>query len=94
MPTSLGKGQGQQVKDVSYVTSDSEKIYVLDGANIRNLRDGLGLCSPGIIPRNERASQPFWETIKKSLLTVCNKRMFSKNDLRSPNLLTRLKESF
>ena len=28
MPTNFGKGQGRQVKDFSYVSSVSEKIYV------------------------------------------------------------------
>ena len=45
-PPPPGKAPGLQVKEIPYPSIISEKIYVLDGSNLRIVRDGLGLCPP------------------------------------------------
>ena len=52
-PHPKGFGEGVQglptVKETFYPSMPDGKIRVLDGSNLRTLRDGLGMCSPGII---------------------------------------------
>ena len=64
-PHPPSKAPGQQVKENSHPSIIGEKICVLDGSNLRPLRDGLGLCSPGVIPQENRPPKPFWETVKR-----------------------------
>ena len=88
------KATGLQVKEFFYPSIIGEKVCVLDGSNLRILRDCLGLCSPGIIPPENRSSKPFWNTIKESLSTICNKSMFKQDELRSSSLVSLLEGNF
>ena len=42
-------GDANAVRGTLYNPFLDSKICVLDGTNLTQLRDGLGLCSPGII---------------------------------------------
>ena len=89
------KAPGHQVKEIFYPSIIGGEICVLGGSNLRILRGGLGLCSPGIIPPENRSSKPFWAIIKKrSLSTTCNKSMFKQDELRSSSLVSLLQEIF
>ena len=79
-PKGKGKGKGQKggnveasintVRETSLNQSLDSKICVLDGTNLRQLRDGLGLCSPVIIQPGERQCKKFWNEISKVLSEV------------------------
>ena len=73
----------------SNLSLDSE-ICVLDGKNIRRLRGGLGLCSPGIIKQGGPRKK-FWLTIRETLLEVFGRNVITSEIIRHPNLLTPLK---
>ena len=81
-----GFGKGAQglsaVKETFYPSILENKICVLDGSNLRTLRDGLGLCSPGIITPGGRQSKPFWKVAKNDPLRAeCGN---SEGDLIAP----------
>ena len=93
-PAPPTKAPGLQVKESPLPPIIGEKVCVLDGSNLRILRDGLGLRSPGIIPPEKRSSKPFWDSVKESLSTICNKSMIKQDELRSPSLVSLLQENF
>ena len=82
------------VRGIFYPSTIGEKICVLDGPDLRSLRDGLGLRSPWIIPPEKRQSKPFWNVKRNVLTSICNKDLIAPNDLRSTNLLSILQEKF
>ena len=103
-PKGNGKGNGQKgdngeappntAQETSTNQSIVSKSCVLGGANLRQLRDGLGLCSPGIIQPGERQRKTFWKAIRKVLSEVCGRNILTSELIRSADLLKVLKENF
>ena len=58
-PNPPPKAPSPQVKEISYPPIIGEKVCVLDGSNLGILRDGLGLCAPGIDPPEDRSPKHF-----------------------------------
>ena len=66
------KGDSQPTSEAPHLTaqefsknkSSDSKICVLDGTNLRQLRDGLCLCSPGIVEPGTRQRKTFWKAIR------------------------------
>ena len=68
------------------------KICVLDGTNLRHLREGLCLCSPAIIQLGKRQRKTFWKAISKVLLEVCSRNILTSEVIASTNLMQALRE--
>ena len=79
------------VQEFSTSQSLHSKICVLRGTDLRKLRDGLGLCSPGIIQPEERQRKAFWKEIRKVLSEVCGRNISTSELIRSTGLIKGLK---
>ena len=90
----LSRHHNQRYKNSPTTHSMDNKICVLDGTNLRQLRDGLSLCSPGIVEPGERLRKAFWKEIGKLLLAVCGRNSLTSEIIRSPNVLNALRENF
>ena len=82
------------VRETCHPSIIGEKIGVLEGPNLRSLRDGLGLRSPGIIPPEKRQPKPFRKAVRNALTSICNRDLIASGDLRSANLLSILQGKF
>ena len=89
-----GGGNPPSVGETSFPTFLDSKICAIDGTNLRQLRDGLGICSPGIIIPEEWQSETFWKAIGKSLLEIRNPDILTSEQIRSADLLKVLREKF
>ena len=74
--------------------SIDSKIRVLGGTNFRKLRDGLSLCSPGIVEPAKRQRKPCWKLLSQLLLEVCDHNILTSEVIRSTNLFSVLQENF
>ena len=94
-----GKGDGTGLKGGNWENSEAppnavrgfspkqsldSKICGLEGTNLRQLRDGLGLCSPAIIQPGKRQRKTFWNAISKVLLEVCGRNILTSEVIRPP----------
>ena len=70
------------------------KICALDGTNLRQLRDGLGLCSPAIVLPEQRQPKTPREAIRKVLLEVSDRDILTSERSRSTDMLKALQEKF
>ena len=82
------------VLDLSTIQTLDNIIFVLDGTNLRQLRDGLCLCAPGIVEPAKRQRKTFWEAITKLLLEVCDRNILTSEKIRSPHLLNLIRGNF
>ena len=83
----------QAVAEFTPTHSIDRKICALGGTNLRQLRDGLGLCPPGIIETAERLRKPFWKVISKLLLEVSDHNILTSEVLWSKDILIALQEN-
>ena len=95
------KGKGSRetaesppVIDFAYIQSLDNKICVLDGTNLRQLIDGLGLCWPGITVPAQMIHTPFWKVVRRSLLDICDRTILKSAVIRHNLLLSVLTETF
>ena len=82
------------VKEPPPTQSLDNEICVLDGTSIREMRDVLGLCTPGIIVPAKRLRKAFSEIIRKSILDICDRDVLTSEVTRSNNLLIVLAGNF
>ena len=78
----------------SITRSIDRGIAVLDGANLRPLRGGMGLRSPGILEPAYRVCNPFWKAVRYSLFPTCSKDILTSATIMYTALLNVLEEKF
>ena len=84
----------QHVINFSSIQSLENKICVINGTNLRKLRDGLGICSPGIIVPGQRIRKHFGKVVRRSLLDICDRNILASAVTRRNHLLLVLTENF
>ena len=65
------------VQEFPMTHSIDSEICVLDGTNIRQLRDVLGLRPAGIIEPAQRLRKQFWKEISKLVLEACDRNILT-----------------
>ena len=91
----LGRtGDADTVRGTFYNPFLDSKICVLDGTNLRHLRGGLGICSPGIILPGKRQPKMPRKAIRKALLEVCNSDFLTSEQIGSAGMLKVLQGKF
>ena len=90
----MSKRAPNTVQEFASIHSLDSKICVLEGGNLRQLRDGLGLCSPAIIQPEQRQRKTFWKAISKVLLDVCDRNILTSEVTRSEKMMKALQEKF
>ena len=99
-PNGNANGRGSQetveapVRECSSAQYLDNKIFVLDGTNSRKLRDGRGLCSPGIIVQDQRIRQPLRNAVRRSLLDICHRNILTSEVIMRNRLTSVLTEHF
>ena len=95
----MGKG-GHETSEAPMVPgfpsthSLGREMCVLDGTNLRRLRDGLCRFSPGIILQAKRLRKHFWKIIRSSLLDICDRNILTSEVIRSNSAISVITENF
>ena len=69
-----------------YDCKTSHILEVYDGANVRELRDGGGILSPGVMNPEFRKQSTFWEKCL-SVIDKIAKNVFENSSISSPSML-------